>query len=121
MCNMKPRQYTLIGAGILWLGAAALEAGVSSPSNVASVTTPSALPTTPAAPGNLSATAVDATSVNLVWTDNANNEVGFQIERASAAGGPWAVVGTVGVNATGYTDGGLASGTTYYYRVSAYN
>ena len=121
MYNMKLRQYSLVGAGILWLGVTALEGGVSSPSNVASVTTPSALPTTPSAPGNLSGTAANGTSVNLVWTDNANNEVGFQIERATAAGGPWTVVGTVSANATGFIDSGLASGTTYYYRVSAYN
>jgi hypothetical protein len=75
----------------------------------------------PAAPSNLIATVIDAYNVNLVWTDNANNELGFQVERATGAGGPWAVVGTVGVNVTGYTDSGLAAGTTYYYRVSAFN
>jgi Concanavalin A-like lectin/glucanases superfamily/Fibronectin type III domain len=82
---------------------------------------PASPPPTPASPGNLGATAVNGTSVNLAWTDNSNNETGFQIERATATGGPWAVVGTVGVNVTGYTDSGLAAGTTYYYRVSAFN
>ena len=96
-------------------------AGNSSSGGPPACTTMPGLPVSPAAPGNLNGTAVNGTSVNLVWTDNANNEVGFQIERATAAGGPWTVVGTVSANATGFIDSGLASGTTYYYRVSAYN
>lgn len=120
---MKLTQCSLVCAEILLLGAAVLEGGISGPSNVASVTTPSATipPSSPAPPSNLNATAIDALSVDLVWTDNSNNELGFQIERASSAGGPWELAGTVGANVTSFTDSGLAPSTTYYYRVSASN
>jgi hypothetical protein len=120
---MKFTKCSLIIASALWLGAAALEGGVSSPSNVASVTTPSANvpPSPPAAPSNLTATAIDANSVNLAWADNSNNELGFQIERALSVTGPWVLAGTVGANVTSFTDSGLSASTTYYYRVLATN
>jgi len=75
----------------------------------------------PSAPSGLTATAIDGASVHLAWTDNSNNESGFHIERASEAGGPWELVGTVGEDVTSYTDTGLNPATTYYYRVSAFN
>src|SRR5205823_4784206 len=37
----------------------------------------------PAAPGNLSATAVSGTQINLKWTDNSTNETGYHIERST--------------------------------------
>jgi len=50
-------------------------------SSTASATTDAA-PSPPAAPSGLSATAVAKTQINLSWTDNANNETGFKIERS---------------------------------------
>lgn len=92
----------------------------SSGSATACATMPEVAPA-PSAPSNLTATAIDANQVNLVWTDNSNTEMGYQIERASTAGGPWGLVGTVGANVTTFIDSGLAAETTYYYRVSAFN
>ena len=60
-------------------------------------------------------------SITLTWQDNADNELGFQISRATSPGGPWSVVGTVGANVTTYTDTGLHPSTTYYYEVAAFN
>lgn len=98
-------------------------AGDSDYSNAASATTiasnPS--PSLPSAPGNLTATAVSTSQINLSWSDASSDETGFKIERASAAAGPWTQVGTSGVNATSYSDSGLAAGTLYYYRVRASN
>src|SRR4029077_15043161 len=54
--------------------------GDSAYSNTASATT-QATQTVPAAPSNLTATAVSTSQVNLSWTDNSNNETGFKIER----------------------------------------
>ena len=83
----------------------------------------------PAAPG-LSA-ALAGTLVNLTWTDatppatslgNPANEIGFLIQRATGAtGGTFAQIGTALANATTYADATAASGTTYRYRVIAYN
>ena len=91
--------------------------GESAPSNVASATT---LDVPPAAVSGLTATAVSSNRVNLIWTDNANNESGFLISR-STDGVNFAPLATVGANATGYSDTGLAASTTYYYLVRATN
>jgi hypothetical protein len=84
-------------------------------SNVASATT---FPP-PAAPSNLTAQALSATSVQLTWTDNSSSESGFRIER-STDGVNFIFVGTVGANVTSWTNLYLTSGTTYHYRVRAY-
>ncbi|MBI5425771.1 MAG: hypothetical protein HZA32_16975 [Opitutae bacterium] len=78
--------------------------------------------TAPAAPGAATATlnAAQSNHVDLAWTDNSTNEHGFRIER-SANGGAYTVVGTTGTNANRYMDTGLAYGTSYAYRVYAYN
>jgi len=72
------------------------------------------------APSNLRASASSATQVALTWNDNATNETGFVIERATG-GGAFASVGTAAANATGYTDSSVAADTSYSYRVMARN
>lgn len=79
------------------------------------VTSASALPS---APSMLKATAASSTSVDLTWTDNSNNESGFEIER-KAGSGFWFQIATVGADITSYHDSGLASNTAYCYRVRA--
>jgi len=44
------------------------------------------------------------------------------VERRQGAGGSWAVLsGSLPANSTGYNDGAVTVGLTYYYRVQAYN
>ncbi len=62
----------------------------------------------------------DAYKISLVWDDNSSDESGFRIERADT-GGSFAVVATVSTNTTGWVDNGVISGTTYMYRICAYN
>ena len=94
--------------------------GRSNYSNNASATTQSG-GTIPAAPSNLTATAVSSSQINLAWSDNSNNETGFKIERAASSSGPWTQIVTVGANITTYSNTALTPSTTYYYRVCAYN
>ena len=75
----------------------------------------------PTAPTGLLATAFATNQINLSWSDTANVETGFKVERASSPAGPWMQVGTVGQNATSYSDKNLYPGSTWYYRVRAYN
>jgi hypothetical protein len=79
-----------------------------------------ALPTLPAAPTNLTAVVQVGPQVLLAWTDNADNETGFVIERAVGTGA-FSVLVTVGANSTSYTDVAVLAGNNYAYRVAAVN
>jgi len=74
---------------------------------------------TPAAPTNLSATAVSSSSIRFSWQDNSNNESGFKVYRWN--GSSWQQITTTGANITSYTDGGLQAATAYSYTVCAAN
>jgi hypothetical protein len=58
--------------------------------------------------------------INLAWTDNSNNEIGFKVER-SQNGGAFTQIATVGANVTTFQNTGLKKNNTYSYRVRAYN
>jgi hypothetical protein len=58
--------------------------------------------------------------MSLSWTDKANNEEGFIIER-KAGTAAFQVLTTLPANRTNYTDATTASKTTYSYRVRAFN
>jgi fibronectin type 3 domain-containing protein len=74
----------------------------------------------PAAPSNLTATAISSSRIDLAWTDNSSDEDGFKIYR-STDGVNFAFYATVGANVTTRSNTNLSSSTTYYYRVFAYN
>lgn len=71
---------------------------------------------------------LSAASVPLSWQDNSDNESGFRVERATGAtGGTFAQVGGDLPAAAGtgtrptFTDTTVSTGTTYRYRVLAFN
>ena len=79
-------------------------------------------PNTPAAPSNLTATAVSSTQINLSWTDNSSNETGFKIERCQGNSCTnFAQIAQVGANITSFPNTGLSRNTWYRYRVRATN
>jgi hypothetical protein len=75
----------------------------------------------PEAPADLRVTAVTKTSVSLSWTDVANNEQGYYVERSTASAGPWILAATLPASTQTWTNTGLTSKTQYYFRVQAYN
>jgi len=76
----------------------------------------------PAAPSNLFATASATNKLVLSWTDNSNNESGFQLLRGSSMAGPYYPAGTTAANITSFTDSiGLIAGKKYWYKVRAQN
>jgi fibronectin type 3 domain-containing protein len=77
--------------------------------------------TAPAYPTNETATAVSYKSINLTWTDNSNNETGFEVSRSTSLNGVYAIVGTTKANTTSYVDSGLQASTAYYYKIQAVN
>ncbi len=72
-------------------------------------------------PSLLEAEASSASQIDLSWTDNASNESGFEIERATTSGGPYTHLATVGIDVESYSHKGLSAETTYYYQVRAFN
>jgi YVTN family beta-propeller protein len=75
----------------------------------------------PAAPSALSAEQNGNDKINLSWTDNSSDELGFKIERRPDTEDRFVQIGTVGAGVTTYANGSLQEGTTYHYRVRAYN
>ncbi len=72
------------------------------------------------APGQLAATAVSASQINLTWQDNSTTETGFEVWRSTTgASGTYSLLASVGANATGYNNTGLTGGTQYCYKVRA--
>ena len=79
-----------------------------------------AAPTAPAAPSNLNLATPSGTQINLTWTDNANNESGFIIQRGTN-GTTFTTIATRPAGTTSFNDTGLIAGTQYFYRVRAVN
>jgi hypothetical protein len=94
--------------------------GDSDYSNTAGATTQAAA-TAPSAPSDLVASATSSSQIDLSWTDNADNETGFKVERSTVQGSSYSQIGTTAANVTTYSSTGLNADTTYYYRVRAYN
>src|SRR5207302_3857460 len=74
----------------------------------------------PTAPGNLTATAVGGSQINLSWTASTDDVgvTGYPVERCQGAGcTSFAPIGTAG--GPTYSDTGLGANTSYSYRVRA--
>ena len=94
----------------------------SQPSAIINATTGTA--TAPSAPTELSATAGGPNSIDLSWTaplNNGGSDINAYLIEVSPNGiSEWSnLVANTGSSATDYSDSGLTSGTTRYYRVSA--
>ena len=76
-------------------------------------------PTLPQAPSNLVATA-SSSSIFLTWTDNANNESSFVVEK-STDGVSYSSIAFKAPNAQSHNDATTTPGVLYYYRVAALN
>jgi hypothetical protein len=60
--------------------------------------------------------------IDLTWTDNANNENGFYVQRCKGSTCTnFTTVAMLLPNITRYSNTGLNKNTTYRYRVLAYN
>ena len=81
---------------------------------------PGASPAPPTAPSGLSATAVNATQINLSWTDNSSTETGFIIERKTGSG-TFVTLHTTAAGVVSFTDTTVQAATPYTYRVKATN
>jgi len=70
----------------------------------------------PSAPSDLLASAISDSTIALSWSDNADNESAYIVERNGQV-----LANTVSANETSFNDTGLAGETTYTYRIKARN
>ena len=75
-------------------------------------------PMAPAAPTGAGVNSVTAAGLNLTWTDNAPNEIGYQVSR-STDNANFSLIATLPANSVGFADSGLTAGTQYFYRINA--
>jgi hypothetical protein len=94
-------------------------AGSSPWSETATASTGELPLTVPDAPGSVTATPQSSNTIRLAWTDNADNEVSFVIERKTT--GDFAEVESLNANTTIWIDTSLAASTEYTYRIKAVN
>lgn len=71
-----------------------------------------------APPTDLLAVGVGPNQIELAWTDNANDESGYVVQR-SYDGASWETVATLEAGADNLVDQGLSPGSAYFYRVYA--
>ncbi len=100
--------------------------GTSPVSNTASATTLSGTTSTvPQAPTGLTAAAVSSSQINLSWVapNNGGSAItGYEIDRSTDGGSTWGtLVANTASASTTYSNTGLATSTSYTYRVSAIN
>ncbi|MFH2062565.1 MAG: carboxypeptidase regulatory-like domain-containing protein [bacterium] len=81
-------------------------------------------PSAPSTPSGLAATAVTTARIDLSWTQTAG-ATGYDIYRSTSSGGTYTRLGSEPTVSSGstvsYSDTGLNSSTTYYYKISAVN
>ncbi|HKM54012.1 MAG TPA: DUF4082 domain-containing protein, partial [Isosphaeraceae bacterium] len=78
--------------------------------------TQSGITVAPAAPTNLTASAVSSTQINLTWTGS-NGATGYLIQQSLNGSTGWTQVGSS--TSTTFQQTGLSAATTYYFRVLA--
>lgn len=127
-CSGEPRinyfsnpdvTYQTWPTGILGERDTARSMGVTA-ATVASFRSAVSAPTLPTAPSSLQATLASSDSIDLTWSDNASDEVGYKVQ-GSMDGSSWDEIAALGPNVTRFTDTGLVAGQTYSYRVYAFN
>lgn len=94
----------------------------SNPANnqVTVTTTVAPAPSVPAAPTGLRLGTVTSSSIQIVWTDNATNETGFEVRHRPTGTAGWTSV-SLGAGTTSWAHTGLSAGAAFDYEVRACN
>jgi len=83
--------------------------------------TPPPPPPPPTSPANLLATSTNPSNVTLTWTDAADNESAYRVERRSEQTTIYQSITDLPPNSTVFQDGSVQASSTYFYRVIARN
>ena len=104
---------------ITWAGVPGANAvGESIPSAPSNIIIPGQAPRRPT---GLKAITTAASYALLNWTDNADNEQGFTVERSANGGVTWTQIGGTGANTAFFRANGLTARTRYLFRAQAFN
>lgn len=76
-------------------------------------------PDAPAPPAALVATKQSKSEIALIWSDESDNETGFEVQRRKNGATEFSVVAQLSTDIEAYTDAGLDPATRYFYRVRA--
>jgi hypothetical protein len=71
----------------------------------------------PAVPKNVKATAESSSSIKITWSEVSGTYISYNVYRSKSSSGKYEFIDDT--YSTSYTDRGLDSNTTYYYKVSA--
>jgi len=74
-----------------------------------------------APPTNFSANIIDISSVELSWTDNADDETSYELYRSVNDNTSFSILSSLTANTESYTDATITTGNTYYYKLNAQN
>lgn len=72
-------------------------------------------------PDSLRAVENDEFNIDLTWIHNSEYETGFIVERRNEIGDEYIILDSLQANTNQYIDSNVISGSTYFYRVKAYN
>ena len=60
-------------------------------------------------------------ALSLSWTDSSDSEIGYRLMRSISAAGPYELLALLDANTESYEDSSVNPGTSYYYKLEAYN
>jgi fibronectin type 3 domain-containing protein len=109
-----------VGGGTAYVGFTAGTGGLTATQDILSWSYTPTANALPAAPSNLTGTVISGSEVDISWTNNANNQAGFLVDR-STDGVTFNQIASVGASVTTYHDTSLSPGETVYYEVRATN
>jgi len=114
---------SVVGNNTAYVGFTGGTGGQTSTQNILTWTYEPSAAVSPNAPSGLGATPASATSVNLVWTNNATNQIGFHLDRSNNPNFTSFITETLPASPNAFTDTatGLAPGDTFYYRLRSFN
>ncbi len=115
---------SIVGASTAYAGFTGGTGGVTATQNIQSWTFTPAATSSPNAPTGLGGSAASATTVYLSWTPNATNQTGYHLDRALDSNFTQGLITeTLPASPASFTDSmsGLAPGSTFYYRIRAFN
>jgi hypothetical protein len=72
----------------------------------------------PTVPATVAAVGRSASEIEVIWLD-VDGALGYSVERSDDGATDWKELTTTEAEVTNYVDGGLRSGTTYFYRIAA--